>query len=387
MIQRAGIALSRLAYDADYSITRIDYDLARTPSFSPPTSHKLVDGHTVEDIMNIFDNIVGFDKTLEYNGFAVSIPIGSSNEQRRAFYDANHHLLNDHFHTWASRYSKGVPHFQGDVNLLFIDLTPGQVASKSANGRTSDRSWYYSNPDRDPDICLNDLISLNTQEVYDKLVKSIVPTETRLHRIGVLRPEGAFPDVSLTDLEYKFTKAPVELVTLDELSHGAAITMDLAPTSPIINWCGFGEPISTYLPTGIILADGKSMMILPDNEDLPAKRKFTLTTSQDNQTTATIRLVRGNVPFGEISLEGLIPRPKGQAAINFTLDIDEDGATTVTMEEVGTDLKKDISLGDIDSWDHSKIAPHEAYQTYHKGESKQVGITIGENGIVGELPE
>jgi hypothetical protein len=387
MIQRAGISLSRLAYDADYSITRVDYDLTRTPSFSPPTSHKLVDGHTVNDIMNIFDNIVGFDKTLGYNGFAVSIPIGSSNEQRRAFYDANHHHLNDHFHTWASRYSKGVPYFQGDVNLLFMDLTPGQVASKLVNGRTSGRSWYYNSPDRDPDICLNDLVSLNTQDVYEKLVKSIVPTETRLHRIGILRPEGAFPEVSLTDLEHKFMNVPVELVTLDELSHGAAIAMDQAPTSPIIDWCGFGEPESTSLPTGIILADDRAMMILPENEDLPARRKFTLTTSRDNQTTATIRLVRGNVPFDEISLEDLIPRPKGQAAINFTLDIDEDGATTVTMEEVGTDLKKEKSLGDIKHWDYSTIALHEAHQAYHKGESKQVGITVGENGIIGELPE
>jgi hypothetical protein len=382
MTQRAGIALSRLAYDADYSITRMDFDGSLRPIFSPPTRHKLIDGHSINEILNIFSNIVGFDTTLEDNGFAVSVPISASIEQRSAFSNANHCPSNDHFHTWVNKYAAEITlEYKRDVNLLFIDLTPGQVASKFVKGSISENGWDYSQ-DEDPYICLDqDLVTLNTQDLYDKLVKSIVPTGTRLHRIGVLRPEGAFPDVSTTDLEHKFRHSPVDWVTLDRLSQGAAIVMSREP----FFICEL-EPIRTFLPIGITIANGKSVTIFSENEDAPAERKFILTTSQDNQTTATIRLVKGNEPFGEISLDGFIPRPKGQAAIKFTLSIDDSAEMMVTIEEVGTDLKKDKSLGNIENW-RSRITPYQAYKKYHMGESKQVGITIGENGIIGELPE
>jgi hypothetical protein len=383
MTQRAGIALSRLAYDADYSITRMNYNHCAV--FSPPIHHKLVDGYSVDEILNIFDNIVEFDTKLGDNGFAVSIPISASIEQRRAFYDANHSRLNDHFHTWAYKYvaesTLEYTEYKGDVNLLFIDLTPGQVASKLVNGSISKQRWHYSQ-DGEVYICLDeDFVALNTQDVYDKLVKSIVPTETRLDRVGILRPEGAFPGVSIIDLEYKFTHFPVEWVTLDDLSYGAALVMSREP----LLGCQM-EPIYIFLPIGIATADGKSVTIFSEEEDAPAERKFILTTSQDDQTTASIRLVRGNEPFGEISLEGMIPRPKGQAAIKFMLSIDDSAETMVTMEEVGTDLKRDKSLGNIENW-RSNITQYEAYQRYYKEESKQVSIAIGENGSIGELPE
>ncbi|PVF91836.1 hypothetical protein CPB86DRAFT_820161, partial [Serendipita vermifera] len=201
MIQRAGIALGRPAYDADFSITRVDYDPSPAfPTFAAPTRHKLADAHTVEDILETFNNVVGFDAKLEYNGFFVSVPIGSSPEQLKAFYHATNYRACDHFYVWATLHGLGVKRDEMGVNVLFIDLTPGQVASKLMTGNLKPLYWgstllSYGH------TSLGDTILSSAQDIYDKLVAPLASSGVKVHRVGILRPEDVLPGISNADVE------------------------------------------------------------------------------------------------------------------------------------------------------------------------------------------
>jgi hypothetical protein len=170
MIQRAGIALGRLSYDSEFSITRVDHN--PDPTFLPSTNHRLVDSHTVEDIIDIFKQLVGFDTKREFNGFEVSIPISATPEQQKAFSDINRFHSSDHLQAWANLCAQLRPLYEIDIDLLFIDLTPGQVASKIASGSFNVWGWVHQSGE-DAHINLGDVKSLSTHEIYDKLVAPI----------------------------------------------------------------------------------------------------------------------------------------------------------------------------------------------------------------------
>ncbi|PVF99033.1 hypothetical protein CPB86DRAFT_704052 [Serendipita vermifera] len=342
MALRAGIALSRIASDADFSITRVD-GAPGLATYSSPTHHKLSNGDTVKDILNTFNETVGFDTKPFDNGFAVAYPISASAEQRRVFYEETLYS-HDHFHAWANKHANRVKKHQRNVNFLFIDLTPGQVASKLSNGNTDERLLLNSEVFYN-DVILNDVIISTVDDVVDKLITPIVPPSRKLDRIGVFRAPGAPICLSLEGLRAIFLGTLVDWVTLNELSYGAAFTVHRIETLDTV------EPLHTAItniPVGVMLADGKVVTILPGFFCLPTKRKVWFTTSQDNQTTITVRLLRGILPYGEVKLEGLLPRPKGEARIKVTFSIVGAGYSSITVEDLYSNLRKSETLGDID---------------------------------------
>jgi hypothetical protein len=377
MRQRAGIALSRLEYDAEFATTRVDHD--PDPTYLPSTHHKLVDGHDVGDIMNIFYDTLGFDASLEDNGFVVSLPISASYPQTGAFSNANHQRLCTHFQAWATAYAKSAQDDGKNLHLLFIDLTPGQIsATMQMHGRLEDGRWVtggtrtYIRPGKSINLS-------STDALYDNLVRPIAPQKSKLRLVGILRPEGAFPHISATDLESKLLGTPVKWVTLEDISYGAAILMTC---EPITSWGRSESPNKTEIAIGTTLSNGNSVMILPKGEDLPTERKFMFTTSQDNQTTVTVRLHLGTIPWTEIVLEGLIPKLRGQAAIKVTLNIQRRSETTVTMEEVGTNLKTVMELGTM-----LHLPGTDPNKADKENTDEKLEMTLGKDGVIGELPK
>lgn len=379
MAQRAGIALSRLAYDADFSIIRIDGAPGRA-RLSPPARHRLDDGHTTKDILNTFKRSVEFDTRPCDNGFMVSFPIAASEEQRNALNMATRYRACDHLHAWANRFTKGALS-RGGIDILLIDLTPGQVASRVSRGCVDSQRWIYqvllNSEVFYNDVILNDVIISTVDDVVDKLITPIVPPSRKLDRIGVFRAPEAPLCLLLEDLRARFPGTLVDWVTLNELSYGAALAMHRIETLDTV------APIHTAsanVPVGVMLADGKVVTILPGFFCLPTKRKVWFTTSQDNQTTITVRLLRGILPYGEVKLEGLLPRPKGEARIKVTFSIVGAGYSSITVEDLYSNLRKSETLGEIgdDFW---------AIMAYKLTEEKQIGVMVGKDGIMGELPK
>jgi hypothetical protein len=219
MAQRAGIALSRLAYDADFSITQVD-GAPEPPTFSPPVHHKLVDGHTIKYILDTFKRSVGFDTRLLDNKFIVCHPISILREQRRALRRATDR--HSHLYSWTEAYSGSIPS-KVYVDLLFIDLTPGQIASQAVRGFFEDRKWGNKSLTRVRDsqsIVLDHVATLSVREVIDRLIS---PWSRKFDRIGVFQHEGTLDQSFIEDLKAEFPQTPIDWLTLDDLSYGAAI--------------------------------------------------------------------------------------------------------------------------------------------------------------------
>ncbi|PVF92716.1 hypothetical protein CPB86DRAFT_790911 [Serendipita vermifera] len=374
MASRAGIALSRLAYDAQFTITRVD-GYPGPAVFCSPTTHTLSEAHTIKDMIDTFKRVIDFDLTHDENGYTIAYPIASNSDQRGGFYKANLYS-HDHFHAWANgtgygEYSNGEG--KRDVCLLFMDLTPGQVAANTYNSMGAKSIILSEEEQRGTE-------SWTAQDVYDKLVKSLLPPNNkRLELVGILRPESSLPNLSASELGSMLNSVPIKWIQLTDISHGAAIVMNreaLVYDSDKIE-CG---PSKTPLPTGITLANGKTITIIPTRSYCPVKRQIFFTNSQGNQITATVKVLRGMVLFGELTLEGLNPKPKGEARIKVTFNIGEHGHASLTIKEVETGKKVYKALRNIQNWDEGET------DAYRKKTDEQIEMTIGADGIVGELP-
>jgi hypothetical protein len=373
MIRRAGIALDRFTYDSEFSITQVDRN--PRPTFSSSAHHKLVDGHSVEEIINIFHDTVGFDSRSENNGFVVSLPMSASCAQMNAFLAANHRRVCDHFAACIALYGSNVS-VRRDFYILFIDLMPSQIGSWMGRADSWAR-WYtgihrrvgeYTGP-------------LNTGESFHELIKSIIPRETRLDLIAIFRHRGAFPHVSTTNLNSRLPDVPIKWMTLGDISQGLAILM----ARDSVVWPenrAVVRPPQTPLPMGIKLANGNVMTIVPKGEALPIERLLIFTTSKDDQHTATVQFCPG-MPEAKVTLEGLAPRLRGQAAIKVTLYIDIYGITMLTMEEIRTGLKITADRETV-----ARLYIPDAHSNgKSEGAEKQVEMVVGKDGIIGELPE
>lgn len=88
-------------------------------------------------------------------------------------------------------------------------------------------------------------------------------------------------------------------------------------------------------------------------------------------------------PVGEVTLEGLIPKLKGQTRIKVTLRIDSIEDTRMTVEELDTGLKQAKDFGDLFLWDSEDTG----YSVDMESMSEPTAMTFGEDGVIGELPE
>ncbi|PVF95176.1 hypothetical protein CPB86DRAFT_739124 [Serendipita vermifera] len=381
MAQRAGIALGRVADNAPFVVTRVD-GAPHPPTIAEPVEHML-DGHSITEMMTAFERAASFTTTSVDNGLAITYPLALSKAERDALEGANQFNTHDHLHSFANDYafhhSTAIKQLRGH-RVMFIDLTPGQVAASLCVGSLNSGIWYYSGSKR-KDKFLNNILNLTTQDVIDKLINPLKGNSPSLNCVGILRPDGAFPDVSNSQLEAQFPDTLVKWVSLAELSQAIAMVMHRQITTHDIQW---SHATLISIPLGLVLADGRTVTLIPSKHFLPADAKAILTTSKDNQTTATLRFTKGLIPCGEIVVEGLTPQVKGAARIKVMINCEEDGRPTVTVEQFGSLLK---TTGRLDNLVENHKG--EDIDEYNNAVSsiKQVVPVFGQDGVIGELPE
>ncbi|PVF91833.1 hypothetical protein CPB86DRAFT_270570 [Serendipita vermifera] len=181
-----------------------------------------------------------------------------------------------------------------------------------------------------------------------------------------------------------FAGMPIEWVTLDELSHGAAFMMSQNPTTR--TYRDYSDAFrNTRYSVGIMLANEKVVTIVSKGTFMPTRDKLMFTNSEDDQTTATVQLFEDNEYFEELTLEGLTPRPKGQARIKVELVIEHNSDILVTIQELGTNLKAHRRLGLV--YYSDTLFPHSDEDEPHDNSIERIEMTFGEDGVIGELPE
>ncbi|KAL0227601.1 hypothetical protein RCL1_003745 [Eukaryota sp. TZLM3-RCL] len=102
----------------------------------------------------------------------------------------------------------------------------------------------------------------------------------------------------------------------------------------------------TPLSLGIETEGGVFSIIIPRNSTLPTRRSQTFSTTEDNQTTVSIKVHQGenknaadNQLLGMFEVSGIPPRPKGQSTIEVCFDIDNSGVVNVTAVDKQSNVK------------------------------------------------
>jgi hypothetical protein len=373
----AGIALGRITDRAPVFCTIGDH--TSSESFGPTTEHKL-DGDSTLDIIKTVNEIMSLGPIRPKTEVALSHPIYLSDEQRKSFYKV-HLYIHDHCAAFLNGCHFGIEESEGEVDSLFLDLTPGQVAVSLVRGVISDGEWCISKGKQVALTVLGTVDLVSVQEIFDKLIIPTAPSLAALQCVGILRPEGAFPSISNCELASRFLDIPVKWLSVADLSYGSAVWMyrrqrffdDVKHLSP--------------LTLGIKVASGEIVNIIPEDFPLPTTRQFYFTTSRDHQTTATLQIFRGSVLCGQVILKGLIPGLRSTARIKvsaewvycrtsyMTCDL-----TTIYAEELGSMVQAKVNLGGVD-W--ADVQRNPGYWE----SVKQLPLAFGRDGVIGELPE
>jgi molecular chaperone DnaK len=134
---------------------------------------------------------------------------------------------------------------------------------------------------------------------------------------------------------------PDETVAYGAALQAAALTMGAA------NPAEFYSLLLDVAPRalGIAVAGGYAESIVEKNTPMPVERSRVFSTSHDNQTMVVLQVCQGesrrfsdNAPLGTLTLEGVPPRPRGEAAIEVTFTIDSDGILDVRARDLNTNL-------------------------------------------------
>ncbi|CAG8744236.1 7963_t:CDS:1, partial [Acaulospora colombiana] len=345
--------------------------------FSSPTIHTLPEAYTLKDMTDSFERVIDFDLTYNQNAYTIAYPV-AANQHQQELLSKGFPCSHDHLCAWANGCTY-ISMKKGDVGVLLVDLTPGQIAAKQAWGNAF-IGWMY-NVEAGKSVILSeeqqqDVDDWTSQDVFDKLVRHVLPpSDRKLELVGFLRPEGALPNLSASELESTFNGTPVKWIQLIDIAYGAAVVMMV-----FLEYRKLVLP-KAPLPIGITLANGKTITIIPANAYPPVDCKFLFTNSQENQTTATVKVLRGTIPCQELKIEDLAPKPRGEARLKVTLRIRSGGHWSLELGEFETGRITNLDSEGICIQDEAEIDAYEKETT-----NRQIDIVIGADGVVGELP-
>jgi molecular chaperone DnaK len=102
---------------------------------------------------------------------------------------------------------------------------------------------------------------------------------------------------------------------------------------------------------GIATVAGYCEELIRRNARVPTETRKLFTTSRDDQDTVRIIVCQGesrrldtNVVLGDLTLEGLPPRPRGETSIEVTFQLDASGILQVRARDAHTGREQRVSL-------------------------------------------
>ncbi|MCE9574663.1 MAG: Hsp70 family protein [Deltaproteobacteria bacterium] len=144
---------------------------------------------------------------------------------------------------------------------------------------------------------------------------------------------------------------------------GARDAVVTAATSPLFSGAGGvpfdpGQPLPrpllldvTPATLSIATAGGYTERLLEKNAPIPIERTKIFTTARDHQTQVVIDCCRGesrrfadNEPLGQLVLDDLPSRPRGEVRIEVTFRVDTDGILHVRARDAQTGVKQEAQL-------------------------------------------
>jgi molecular chaperone DnaK len=107
----------------------------------------------------------------------------------------------------------------------------------------------------------------------------------------------------------------------------------------------------TPLSLGIETLGGVFTKLVEKNTTIPAQKKETFSTAEDNQSAVTVQVFQGERPMaadnrllGRFNLEGIEAAPRGMPKIDVTFDIDANGILNVSARDQKTGKEAKIRI-------------------------------------------
>ncbi|MCL2852081.1 MAG: molecular chaperone DnaK [Defluviitaleaceae bacterium] len=107
----------------------------------------------------------------------------------------------------------------------------------------------------------------------------------------------------------------------------------------------------TPLSLGIETLGGVATRLIERNTTIPANKKQTFSTAENNQTAVDIHVIQGerqlakdNKTLGQFRLDGIAPAPRGVPQIEVAFDIDANGIVNVSAKDLGTGKEQKITI-------------------------------------------
>lgn len=224
---------------------------------------------------------------------------------------------------------------QADINLPFI--TADQSGPKHLTMSIT-RSQFERLTDHLFDRCKGPVLkALEDAKLKPAQIDEVVLVggSTRMPRVQQIVKEifGKEPHKGVN---------PDEVVAVGAAIQGAVLTGDVKDLLLLD---------VTPLSLGLETKGGVFTKLVERNTTIPAEKKETFTTAEDNQTAVTIKVYQGERPMagdnrllGEFNLEGIPPARMGTPQIEVAFNIDANGILNVTARDKGTGKEHTIKI-------------------------------------------
>ncbi|MCI0458788.1 MAG: molecular chaperone DnaK [Gemmataceae bacterium] len=134
----------------------------------------------------------------------------------------------------------------------------------------------------------------------------------------------------------------------------------------------------TPLSLGIETLGGVMTKLIERNTTIPATKKETFSTAEDNQPAVTVQVYQGeramakdNRLLGVFNLEGIEPAPRNVPKIEVTFDIDANGILQVTAKDLKSSKEAKIRIESSSGLSKDDVEKMRRDAEQHAGEDKQ----------------